>query len=252
MVNVSSFLYALAIGERVGNAGPDLFRSSMKEVLMRDFRDAKLMAHSLRAALKAKGVEISHSEALELIAKAFGFANWNILSARIDAAERTRASTDGAGQEAQKTLYCSFCGKSQHQVRKLVAGPAVFICDACIELCTDFVDDPIHDEELSRLMEGEANNAHAMSTEELAHYVERGRKGVRRNRLALQGIERKLEVNDSGVFASDDILALPRFAYLKTKSRDEVVALQHIAQVELKRYEDALRLATAALGARRP
>ena len=53
---------------------------------MRDFRDAKAMAHSLRDALKAKAVETTHSESLELIAKAFGYENWNILSARIDAA----------------------------------------------------------------------------------------------------------------------------------------------------------------------
>jgi len=37
----------------------------------------------------------------------------------------------------EKLLYCSFCGKSQHEVRKLIAGPSVFICDECIELCND-------------------------------------------------------------------------------------------------------------------
>ena len=39
-----------------------------------------------------------------------------------------------------KTLYCSFCGKSQHEVRKLITGPTVFICDECIELCADIID----------------------------------------------------------------------------------------------------------------
>jgi ClpX C4-type zinc finger protein len=38
-----------------------------------------------------------------------------------------------------RTLYCSFCGKSQHEVRKLIAGPAVFICDECVELCNDII-----------------------------------------------------------------------------------------------------------------
>ncbi len=38
-----------------------------------------------------------------------------------------------------KLLYCSFCGKSQHEVRKLIAGPSVFICDECIELCNDII-----------------------------------------------------------------------------------------------------------------
>jgi hypothetical protein len=50
---------------------------------MRDFRDAKVMAHTLRAAFAAKGVKLTHSESLELIAKAFGVANWNTLSAMI-------------------------------------------------------------------------------------------------------------------------------------------------------------------------
>jgi hypothetical protein len=54
---------------------------------MRDFRDAKIMAHALRDALKTKTVETTHSECLELIAKSFGYQNWNILSAKIEAAE---------------------------------------------------------------------------------------------------------------------------------------------------------------------
>ncbi len=38
------------------------------------------------------------------------------------------------GSDSKNTLYCSFCGKSQHEVRKLIAGPTVFICDECVEL----------------------------------------------------------------------------------------------------------------------
>ena len=41
--------------------------------------------------------------------------------------------------DAKNTLYCSFCGKSQHEVRKLIAGPTVFICDECVELCMDII-----------------------------------------------------------------------------------------------------------------
>ena len=44
-----------------------------------------------------------------------------------------------AGQDSKNTLYCSFCGKSQHEVRKLIAGPTVFICDECVELCMDII-----------------------------------------------------------------------------------------------------------------
>ena len=44
-----------------------------------------------------------------------------------------------SGGDAKNTLYCSFCGKSQHEVRKLIAGPTVFICDECVELCMDII-----------------------------------------------------------------------------------------------------------------
>ncbi|MEE4210885.1 MAG: ATP-dependent Clp protease ATP-binding subunit ClpX [Parvularcula sp.] len=46
--------------------------------------------------------------------------------------------TGGSG-DGKNTLYCSFCGKSQHEVRKLIAGPTVFICDECVELCMDII-----------------------------------------------------------------------------------------------------------------
>jgi ATP-dependent Clp protease ATP-binding subunit ClpX len=54
---------------------------------------------------------------------------------------------DGKSDEAQsKLLYCSFCGKSQHEVRKLIAGPSVFICDECVELCNDIIREEIQED----------------------------------------------------------------------------------------------------------
>jgi len=50
---------------------------------------------------------------------------------------------DGKGE---KLLYCSFCGKSQHEVRKLIAGPSVFVCDECVELCNDIIREEVQDE----------------------------------------------------------------------------------------------------------
>src|SRR5258706_4197077 len=44
-----------------------------------------------------------------------------------------------ASSDSKNTLYCSFCGKNQHEVRKLIAGPTVFICDECVELCKDII-----------------------------------------------------------------------------------------------------------------
>jgi C4-dicarboxylate-specific signal transduction histidine kinase len=217
---------------------------------MRDFRDAKTMARALRDALKAKAVETTHAEALELIAKVFGYENWNILSAKIEAAQPAASDERTLSVAAQnepappKILYCSFCGKSQHEVRKLIAGPPPsFICDECVELCIDIIE-PDDDLELFRLMKGNEESgatAHPAllelvrrtSTEELAHYVERGRKGVERNRAAMQAIERRRR--DGEVSADEKVL----------------VAMQQQAQRELKRYEDALNIATTVLGERR-
>src|SRR6056297_2769195 len=47
--------------------------------------------------------------------------------------------TKNSGSDSKSALYCSFCGKSQHEVRKLIAGPTVFICDECVELCMDII-----------------------------------------------------------------------------------------------------------------
>ena len=51
----------------------------------------------------------------------------------------------GKGEDDGKLLYCSFCGKSQHEVRKLIAGPSVFICDECVDLCNDIITEEIQE-----------------------------------------------------------------------------------------------------------
>jgi len=56
-------------------------------------------------------------------------------------------------QESGKLLYCSFCGKSQHEVRKLIAGPSVFICDECVELCNDIIREEMQDQSPAVLQE---------------------------------------------------------------------------------------------------
>jgi hypothetical protein len=225
---------------------------------MRDFRDAKAMAHALRDALKAKAVETTHSESLELIANAFGYANWNILAAKIEAAAPRAPAQEPAGP---KTLYCSFCGKSQHDVRKLIAGPSVYICDECVELCVGIINDQYNYDKILRLLQPDEESGdpaypaafremRGVSSEELTAFVERGRSGVARNRLALQGIERKLAMREGEVPADDDILGLIELGYLRDKPRDELLALQQTAQAELKRYEDGLRIATMVLAER--
>jgi hypothetical protein len=108
---------------------------------MRTYNDAKAMAKSLRDSLAARGVLLSHRKCLEIVAKQLGFADWNTLSAKLDAA------SDGACRvpppAAPEQLSCSFCGKSQHDVRSLIEGacsnrgasPCIFICDECVAFC---------------------------------------------------------------------------------------------------------------------
>jgi ATP-dependent Clp protease ATP-binding subunit ClpX len=63
-------------------------------------------------------------------------------------------SDSNSGNTIDKVLYCSFCGKSQHEVKKLIAGPSVFICDECIDLCTDIIQ-----EELAKLPKEEGDDS---------------------------------------------------------------------------------------------
>ncbi|MEP0202557.1 MAG: ATP-dependent Clp protease ATP-binding subunit ClpX [Halioglobus sp.] len=53
--------------------------------------------------------------------------------------------TTTSGDDGGKLLYCSFCGKSQHEVRKLIAGPSVFICDECVDLCNDIIREEVQE-----------------------------------------------------------------------------------------------------------
>ena len=55
------------------------------------------------------------------------------------------SNSSGRSDDNGKLLYCSFCGKSQHEVRKLIAGPSVFICDECVDLCNDIIREEIED-----------------------------------------------------------------------------------------------------------
>ena len=232
---------------------------------MRDFRDAKTMAHALRNALQAKAVETSHSDCLELIAKAFGYENWNILAAKIETAQSQASGAPPLAPAEQDpvppkptTLYCSFCGKSQHEVRTLIAGPTVFICDECVELSNDIIEDK---EILSLLKTDEENgnqeypaafeHIRAKSTADVKSCVERNRKGTERHRAEVHFIQRVLAMRD-GEPSAADLLASARFAQLKDKPRDELLALEQVNKRALKRYEDVLRIASAVLEVRGP
>lgn len=76
-------------GERISKAGTDTtFVQQMERRNMRDYNDAKQMAKSLRESLAEKGVDVSHGETLEIVAKQFGFDTWNVLSSKMDAPQK--------------------------------------------------------------------------------------------------------------------------------------------------------------------
>jgi hypothetical protein len=230
---------------------------------MRDFRDAKTMAHALRHALRDRAFETTHSDSLELIAKAFGYDNWNILAAKIEAAEpRAALSTAGTSDSAPpEALFCSFCGKSQHDVKKLIAGPGVYICDECVALCTEIVDgeEPLWNvfDLLTKAEKGDANayqaaveHVRGRSTDDVVAYVERCRRFTEHNRALAQRIRRKLAMRPDEDLSEDDDPSSPAYALLSNKSADELLTLQRGAQAAAKRGEDAGRIGTMVLAER--
>jgi hypothetical protein len=143
-------------------------------------------------------------------------------------------------------LYCSFCGKSQHDVGKLIAGPTVFICDECVDVCSDIID-----EKLLRLGEGDMETARTMSPERRLHYVEQAGKGAQRNRLVVERIDRMLALRDSAAPADDDTLTSSGLMHLKGKTNDELLLMRKFPQDQLKRYEQAVRTAAPVLDERK-
>jgi ATP-dependent Clp protease ATP-binding subunit ClpX len=74
------------------------------------------------------------------------------------------------GTDGEKTLYCSFCGKSQHEVKKLIAGPSVFICDECIDLCNEIIRDELPENDMARQAKGELPTPAEIKAN-LDHYI---------------------------------------------------------------------------------
>ena len=221
----------------------------MQRVILRDYRDAKAMAHTLREALAAKAFTLNHSECLELVAKSFGVETWNILSARIEAdkpspsAARLSAAAETTGE---KTLSCSFCGKTQHQVQKLIAGPAAFICNECVSQCTNVIDN----EELGKLLgedrEAALDRLRQRSTDALTTYVEQRRKEISLARAGLDQIARRLNFADVA-----DARALDkRLGHLESKTRDELIVIGRNIEARLRSSEITLAATEAILAER--
>jgi hypothetical protein len=159
---------------------------------MRDYRDAKTMAKGLRRSLAEQQIELTHSQSLELIAQAFGFDNWNILAARIESAQPAPVADK---RPTDETLFCGFCKKSQHDVKLLIAGPDTFICDECVAIC----DDVIEDNEVERHLKKPSSDADPVmaleaylaerSPEQMAAYLARAEKRIAEQQQAMEGID---------------------------------------------------------------
>ncbi len=226
---------------------------------MRDFRDAKAMARSLRDGLNAKAIETTHSECLELLAKAFGCVSWNVLSGKIEAAQSGEPDRLAHDPRFRKVLSCSFCSKTQHEVKELIAGPSVFVCDECVWLCNEIIDD----NEFARLLEADEERGdrsyptalaylRSKSTDHLKRYVEARRKGTERWRLELQQTRRLLAMRDDEAVPETDVLATPRFDFLRSRTKEGLLDYQHQLEGSLKRYEDAQPIVATVVGERGP
>jgi hypothetical protein len=224
MANVSTTVDPLCQSERVSNASPDVSAIAHAKVhLMRDYRDAKAMAQTLRDGLKTRSINITHSTALELIAKVLGFKDWQVLAARIEADRSAERPPEPS--PTPSTVYCSFCGKSQHKVAKIIAGPSVFICDECIDLCDDIVSDQAPEKYI------EAQQAlPAKSTEELVVLKAKARTSLTRARQLLDAI--RAVGRDAGPTVAADELAQsdPRRWFVLRQSPRERAA--YAAEVE--------------------
>jgi hypothetical protein len=222
---------------------------------MRDFRDAKAMAHSLRQALTAKAVSITHSESLELTAKAFGFDNWNILAAKIEA---ERPSPDMAPATGPGTLHCSFCGKSQHDVAALIAGPKVHICDACVGLCDNILEDQAIDKALGQAPDRDPFTAaveilQRKSDDQLSTYKTGAESWREHLAWSLQQTAEAMARLATGATWSPDARARARGWTrdpMAGKSREEIEAHRASLAASLARVEDRLRAADTVLNER--
>jgi len=123
--------------------------------------EVKARASKLREILDDHGHQLKHTESLEIISKLEGAPDWNTYSARLTNLQKTLERNPGNRNteisssapdhpkklDENEILYCSFCGKSQHEVLKLIAGPAVQICDECTDLCNDIITEEMNEQD---------------------------------------------------------------------------------------------------------
>jgi hypothetical protein len=219
---------------------------------MRDFRDAKTMAKALRSGLSETGVKVTHSASLELMAKAFGYDNWNILAAKIEAANPTPApAPQPEAAKGDPTLHCSFCGKSQHDVKKLIAGPSSFICDECVGLCDDIIE---QGDLLALLAEDERSSGEAAGYPKLAAYL--AEQSTTRLHAHLDKMERHVARNRDGLAAVEAAIAARAEGrevgrVFQNRSDEQLERQRRQHQREIGGTEKTIAIVTSALETRK-
>jgi hypothetical protein len=203
---------------------------------MRDYRNAKVMAQTLRDDLSERSLTLSHSESLELVAHMLGLRSWNVLAAKIDV-EHSHQPVEAAPVEepAATPRVCSFCGKTQHEVAKLIAGPTAFICDACVGFCSDVLID--HDPGYANLTR---DSLVSKSAEELILF----RASIRRNLSRTRRIREAIELHVQNATSIADAKLSPQVALFLRKSPAERRA--YVSEIESRIGSMERAIATAS------
>jgi hypothetical protein len=131
----------LAMGERVGKAGPDLFRSPMMRCSHAQFTQCQSYGACSARCIEGEGCRNHPQRMFRTDRKSVRLRELEYEAAQsgpLDAAMLSAART--MVPDSTRCCYCTFCGKSQHEVRKLIAGPTVFICDECVGLCNGIIE----------------------------------------------------------------------------------------------------------------
>jgi hypothetical protein len=155
------------------------------------------------------------------------------LASKVDAAQLATSKVDN--EKGGAALQCSFCAKSQFQIRKLIAGPKVFICDECVSLCGEILED---ENEFDVFGAGDDDAWSAYVRERgaaaLGGHVTRAKNHVAHWRNSLEQIKRKLASKAGNGGQAEGVA--------------DLVALKERHERALRRFEEALRLTAGQPG----